>query len=230
MVYKKKSAVMCFYYLMAVDNDIQDIEKETFDSIAKEIDPEKYESYKDSISEEYSKQIETIIDEEDYYDVIVEGVDKYLVPKEKPEGVTSRLLLWDLLVVAFSDGEYSQLERKLIKHIVRVSEIEKSVFLEMEQLMKANDAVSKEIESLEKSDKPYNEIRPMIEELEERRNVIIESAKALIEDETYVPVAKVEKPEKDIFDKIGDGVSSTVTPIASSIGDGAKKLWGSIFK
>ena len=238
MGFEKKSAVMCFYYLIAVDNNIFETEMDAFNSVAAEIDPENFASYKDSIIEEYKAQVATVIDEEDYYDVISEGIDKYLVPaKDDADSVSTRLLLWDLLVVAFSDGDYSAAERRLIKHVVRIFGVEKDIFLEMEQLMKTNVAITKEIEALENSDKPYNEIRPMVEELEERRNVILTSAKTLIEDEIYEPVAKVEVPENNFFgdakktvDKIGSGVASAVSPLASNIGDNAKKLWGNIFK
>lgn len=238
MGFEKKSAVMCFYYLIAVDNNIFETEMDAFKSVAAEIDPENFASYKDSIIEEYKAQVATVIDEEDYYDVISEGIDKYLVPaKDDADSVSTRLLLWDLLVVAFSDGDYSAAERRLIKHVVRIFGVEKDIFLEMEQLMKTNVAITKEIEALENSDKPYNEIRPMVEELEERRNVILTSAKTLIEDEIYEPVAKVEVPENNFFgdakktvDKIGSGVASAVSPLASNIGDNAKKLWGNIFK
>lgn len=238
MGFEKKSAVMCFYYLIAVDNNILETEMDAFNSVAVEIDPENFASYKDTILEEYKEQIATVIDEEDYYDVISEGIDKYLVPaKDEADGVSVRLLLWDLLVVAFSDGDYSTAERRLIKHIVRIFGVEKDIFLEMEQLMKTNVAVTKEIEALENSDKPYNDIRPLVEELEERRNVIISAAKALIEDDMYEPVTKVDVPDNKLFkgakktvDKIGSGVASAVSPIASNIEDNAKKLWGNIFK
>ncbi len=233
MMYEKKSAITCFYYLIAVDSDIHDIEMDVFESIANEIDPDNYPSYKESIIEDYNKQLESQIDDEDYYDVIVEGVDKVLVSRGYYDGVSPRLLLWNLLVVAFADNDYSKEERRLIKHIVRKSEIEKDVFLEMEELMKANVALDKEIQTLNDSDKPYKEIRPLVEELEERKQVIINSALALIEDEGYVPVAKVEAPNnkiysgaKNTFNKIGNGVVNT----ASSIGDGTKKLFGNMFK
>lgn len=90
---------------------------------------------------------------------------------------------------------------------------------------------------MKNSDKPYNDIRPLVEELEERRNVIISAAKALIEDDMYEPVTKVDVPDNKLFkgakktvDKIGSGVASAVSPIASNIEDNAKKLWGNIFK
>ena len=235
MLIKKKSAVMTFYYLIAVDKNVTEEEIDTFESVAKEIDPDFYSLYRNTINEEYRSQIEKLIDEEDFFDVILEGVDKALLQElsEGEQGVTPRHLLWNLLVVAFCDGEYSNEERRLIKHVSRMTEIEKDVFLEMEELMKANVALDKEIQTLNDSDKPYKEIRPLVEELEERKQVIINSALALIEDEGYVPVAKVEAPNnkiysgaKNTFNKIGNGVVNT----ASSIGDGTKKLFGNMFK
>lgn len=244
MMIKKKSAIMTFYYLIAVDKTVSDEEIDTFESIAKEIDPDFYNLYKDSLDEDYRNQIEKLIDEEDFYDVMLEGVDKILFQElsEGELGISSRLLLWNLLVVAFCDGNYSIEERRLIKHIVRMLDIEKDIFLEMEQLMKANVAVGNELKAIERSDKPYNEIRPMVEELEKRREVIVTSAKALIEDELYIPVSKMEiqknqmlEDTKEAAQKAASNVANfvspltnTVTPIATNINDQTKKLLGNI--
>lgn len=243
MMISKKSAVMLFYYLIAVDKNVSDEELDTYESIANEIDPNSFSSYSESIAEEYRNQISKMIDEEDFYDIILEGVDIALHNPlgEDEQGVSSRYLLWNLLVVAYCDDEYSNEERRLIKHIVRVLNIENDVFLEMEQLMKANVAVGNELETIEKSDKPYNEIRPMVEELEKRREVIVTSAKTLIEDELYVPVDKLEldnkfeidrekiiNESKEKFDRWTMGVSNTVTPIASNINDKTKQFLGNI--
>ena len=175
---------------------------------------------------------------------MLEGVDKILFQElsEGELGISSRLLLWNLLVVAFCDGNYSIEERRLIKHIVRMLDIEKDIFLEMEQLMKANVAVGNELKAIERSDKPYNEIRPMVEELEKRREVIVTSAKALIEDELYIPVSKMEiqknqmlEDTKEAAQKAASNVANfvspltnTVTPIATNINDQTKKLLGNI--
>lgn len=244
MMIKKKSAIMTFYYLIAVDKTVSDEEIDIFESIANEIDPDFYNVYKDSLNDDYRNQIEKLIDEEDFYDVILEGVDKVLFQElsEGEQGVSSRHLLWNLLVVAFCDGNYSIEERRLIKHIVRMLDIEKDIFLEMEQLMKANVAVGNELEAIERSDKPYNEIRPMVEELEKRREVIVTSAKALIEDELYIPVSKMEiqknqmlEDTKEAAQKAASNVANfvspltnTVTPIATNINDQTKKLLGNI--
>ena len=75
-----------------------------------------------------------MIDQDDYYDVLSECVDRSLkqTTESIEEGMTSRMLVWNLLVNALFDRKYSDNERRLIKHIVRVLNIETSVFLEME--------------------------------------------------------------------------------------------------
>ncbi len=56
--------------------------------------------------------------------------------KVQTQGVGVRLLIWNMLVIAFINGECTKDEKRLIKHVVRVTKMDKSVFLEMEQLMK----------------------------------------------------------------------------------------------
>ena len=105
-----------------------------------------------------------------YYEVVLEGVDKALAAQidDPANGITVRLLVWDMLVIAFSNAEYSSYERKLVKHIVRVMGMDRSVFLEMEQIVKTNAAVENELTWINQSNRPYFEIRPIVDELERR--------------------------------------------------------------
>ena len=68
--------------------------------------------------------------------------DKYNVMGEVVKQVFARqdvrLLVWNMLVIAFSNKNYSSFERKLIKHIVRVWNMDRTVFLEMEQIIKTH--------------------------------------------------------------------------------------------
>ena len=236
-MFTKKSAILCFYYMMSIDGKATDDEKETFEFIGRELDPDNFDEYKDELYDLFNDQISNIIDDDDPYDVMIEGVDKAIYHENESEedGIGLRLFIWNLLVLAFSDDNYSENERRMIKHIVRTREIEKDIFLEMEQLMKTNSAISKEIECLKKSDKPYIEINATITELEERRQVILNSAQCLIEDELYTPVTKVDIPKNKVFDgaknaaeKFTDGVVDKVSPIASNIGNQTKKIFGGL--
>jgi len=128
-----KSAAKIFYYLIAADGEIQDSEMEMFLTVGNEIDPE-FADHKDSIVEECKKQLEKEIDPDDYYDVLQDGVEAAIDKSKhsKDSYITPKLLVWNLLTIAYSDQEYAEAERKLLKYIVRKLDIDKAVFLEME--------------------------------------------------------------------------------------------------
>ena len=239
---EKRAAIKNFYYLMAVDGAVTADEIECFDSIGAELDPEAFATYRDDLIAECEHQLKNIIDEEDYYEVVLEGVDKALVAQidDLTKGITIRYLVWNMLVIAFSNTEYSSFERKLIKHIVRVMDMDRSVFLEMEQIIKTNAAVENELRWINQSNRPYSEIRPIVDELERRQKVVLTCARQLIEDELYSAVEKIALPGTgfytgaiDMFSKVGDAFSGwgkktaeATKSATGNIGKQAKGLFG----
>ena len=240
---EKRAAIKSFYYLMAVDGAVTDDEIECFDSIGAELDPEAFATYRDDLIAECELQLKNIIDEEDYYEVVLEGVDKALAAQidDPANGITVRLLVWDMLVIAFSNAEYSSFERKLVKHIVRVMDMDRSVFLEMEQIIKANAAVENELSWINQSNRPYSEIRPIVDELERRQKVVLTCARQLIEDELYSAVEKIALPGTglytgavEMFSKVGGAFSGwgkktaeATKTVTGNIGKQTKELFGS---
>ena len=221
-----KNAVAIFYYLMSVDNVITEVELQKLDEIGAEIDAEKYMSYRDDIIERCENQKLLVIDNEDYYDVISEGVDKELYAdiSDDEDVIASRLLIWNLLVISYSDDEYHHDERRLIKHIVRISGIPTSVFLEMELLIRSAAEVENERKRLSTSDRPYSEIAPVIEELDRRVAYISESAKNLIDDEILTPSVEALEIKPTVFDQVekavapvGEQIKEKMQPVTSGI-------------
>ena len=242
ILFEKKAAIKAFYYLMAVDGAIAADEVTCFDEIGNELDPIEFPKYRDEVIDEYEQQIKTIIDDEDYYEVILEGVDKALSAQTDTaeNGVSVRLLVWNLLVIAFSNKNYSSFERRIIKHIVRVWNMDRSVFLEMEQIIKTNADIMSELEWINQSNRPYSEIRPIVDELERRQNTVLNCAKQLIEDELYIPVEKSTLPENGLYvgaaqvmNKFGNAMAQTTSTLSKktvdmtrSIGKQTKGLFG----
>lgn len=203
----KGSAIKIIYYLMAADGEISQAEVEKFDLIAKELD-EDFDKYKKRLISDCQNQLNEMIDEDEYYDVVQEGVqnaiiegrrggsvlDRYamygLLGETKPSGggygyygfekVSAKVVVWDLLTIAVSDGKYSKEERKLIKYVVRMLGIDKTLFLEMENSIKAIAALDQEEKWIKTTDRSYMTIESQIKELETRRNVIENSVKELI--------------------------------------------------
>lgn len=184
-----EEAIKIIYYLMAVDGSIDAEEEERFDAVAKEIDSSFDKTKKQKLVEECRHQLDKAIDEEDYYDVVQEGVDEVFKDHSSNSGysfrflfggVTGKLVLWNMLVIAFSDEKYTEGERKLIKFVMRKMNVDKTLFFEMENTIKAIMAIDKEEKWLKTTSRPYSVIEAHINELEDRKNVIENSAKELI--------------------------------------------------
>ncbi len=176
-----RNAIKVIYYLMAADGEVFHSEEEKFDAIGAESDPDFAEN-KEQIVKECKNQMDKAIDPEDYYDVLQDGVAFALSPSVQTENafITPKLLIWDLLTVAYSDESYDETERRLLKHIVRKLNIDKSVFLEMESSILALMDLEKELSWIKTTDRPYLTIDAMVNELANRKNVIFESVKDLI--------------------------------------------------
>ena len=176
-----RSALKIIYYLMAVDGEIFHSEEEKFDSIGKELDPG-FAQNKDQIVKECQAQLDKVIEAEDFYDVLQDGVeDALLMSRQTADSfITPKLLVWDLLTVAYSDESYDESERKLIKYIVRKTNIDKAVFLEMESSLLTLMDIEKELAWIKTTNRPYLVIEAMVNELADRKNVIFESVKDLI--------------------------------------------------
>jgi hypothetical protein len=227
VVVEKRSVIKAFYYLMAVDGNVSDSELDKLNEIGIEIDSEHYNDYKESVISECLAHINTA-DDDEYYDVIQEGLDDTLlcIAEDKTQGVPLRLLVWDMLVMAFVNDEFALEERKLIKHVVRVTKMDKSIFLEMEHLLKTAVSVDKEKERISSSNKPYAEVRPIVEELEKRQRIIMESAMALIEDEVEYDNPYVESEKTGVINDVVSKVGDKINPIATDVGAKTKELIG----
>ena len=227
-LFQKKSAVAVFYYLMSVDGQISQDELTCFDEIGNMLDAEAFPGYREEVIQSCETQLKNIIDEEDHYEVALEGVDQALAHRAEAleDGVPTRLLIWDMLVIAFSNLEYSQWERRLIKHVVRTQEPDKSVFLEMEQLMQTDAAIDRERRWIEKSDRPYAEVHPIVEELDKRRQNILACAQALIDDELFTPIEKVTYGPNKTLEKAKAVLEEAVSPVAGEISEKTGKFFG----
>lgn len=176
-----KIALQIIYYLMAADGAIFHSEEEKFDAIGAELDPD-FADDKASIINCCRTQLDKVINPEDYYDALQGGVEEAIAGiRETSESIiTPKLLVWNLLTVAYSDESYDETEQKLIKYIVQRLDIDKAVFLEMESSMLTMLDIEKEIAWIKTTNRPYLTIEARVNELEKRKNVVFDSVKDLI--------------------------------------------------
>lgn len=176
-----RSAIKIIYFLMAADGEIHHGEEEKFDLIGIELDPD-FSDSKDQIIKECQAALEKAIDPEDYYDALQDGAEEALLSSQKTEGasISPKHLVWNLLSVAYSDEKYNDAERRFLKYIVRKLNIDKAVFLEMESSMLTLMDMERELAWIKTTNRPYLTIEAMVNELTDRKNVIIESVMDLI--------------------------------------------------
>ena len=176
-----RNAIKVIYYLMAADGEIFHSEEDKFDAIGIELNPN-FMEIKGQIVKECKTQMENVIDPEDYYDVLQDGIEMALSSSVQTEDtfITPKLLIWNLLTIAYSDESYDESERRLLKYIVRKLSIDKAIFLEMESSILTLMDLERELNWIKTTDRPYLTIENMVNELADRKNVIFESVKDLI--------------------------------------------------
>ena len=176
-----QSAMKIIYYMMAVDGVIYHNEEEKFIDIGKELDPN-FDTVKDQIVSACREQMNKLIDPEDQYAVLQDGVEDAVSAGANADGavIAPKVLVWDLLTIAYSDGSYDENERKLLKYIVRKFNIDKAFLRELESSFLALMDLEKELTWIKTTDRPYLTIEAMVNEISDRKTAIIDAVKDLI--------------------------------------------------
>lgn len=187
-----KDALRIMYCLMMVDGTISSEEEEKFDEIGMACDPE-FKSYDKQLMEECNAVVELGSAQElvissdisdDYYDLVHDHVGDCIKEENfyTSDGMPAKVLIWNLLTIANSEGDYSANERRLIRYITKKSGVDYAILLEMEHTYSTLTAIEKEEEWLKSSDRSYKVIEERIVELSNRKNTIMQGIKALISD------------------------------------------------
>ena len=176
-----KSAIKIIFYMMAADGKIYHDEEEKFNEIGRELDPD-FEANKNTIFQECQTQMSKVTDLGDYYSVLQDGVAIAITAgaNAKESVISPKVLAWDLLAVAYSDGSYDDKERQLMKYIVHKFSIDKTVFLEMESSFLTLMDLENELNWIKTTDRPYLTIESIVNEISDRKTAILEGLKDLI--------------------------------------------------
>ena len=100
-----------------------------------------------------------------------------------------------------------------------MSDTDKSVFFEMEHLIKTYQLLEDEKNQLASSSKPYSEIAPLMTELEFRMNVIKESSLNLIADEERMKSIEKIEVKKDFVDSAINELKDSATDAKTIVKD-----------
>lgn len=176
-------ALKIIYYMMCADGIIDGSEQRKFKEIGLEVD-RNFPEYEDELISECNKKIQEAEDAEDRYDLIHDGVNDCLSHSWKThEGsIQPKLLLWNLTAIAFSEGEYAEEEKRLMRYIARQMNVDKSAVAEMEHTIQTLIALEKEEQWLKSSNRQYKEIEAQLNELSDRKLAIMRGIHALMLD------------------------------------------------
>ena len=175
------SALKIIYYLMALDGGISPEEETLFREIGTALD-KNFQFTSRVIEKDCVYQLEKANSSEDYRSVILEGVDNAIASSVPTEDsfITPKLLIWDLLTVSYSDEQYSEPERDLIKAIAQKLDVDEATLLELESSLQTLTAIDKETTWIKTTSKPYIEIEAIVNELADRKNAVTESVNDLL--------------------------------------------------
>ncbi len=176
-----QDALRIIYCVMAADGIIEAEEMNKYSEIALEID-EKFEEYRDDFLGELSTFTAKTQDDEDYDDFLRDYISDTVrhSKSEKKGTVPGKVLLWNLLAISYSDGSCLEIEKKLIRYCAKQLEIDKSIILEFEGYIQTLNAILNEEAWLKSSNRSFAEVDKQLNELTERKTVIMQGVYALI--------------------------------------------------
>ncbi len=180
---RSEDALKIMYYLIAADMSMKAEEMEMFDSIGREVQSD-YEAHRNEIIGSCNSVIVGTTDPDEYYDIIHEQVSAAIHNSQNSaEGdIMPALLIWNMISIAFSENEYSALERRLIRSTARTLGLDEAVPKEMEAAARTMIALAKEEEILQASDRKFSEVKVHMDEIAERKQTVMENIKALMLD------------------------------------------------
>ena len=194
-VFSVRDALRIMYCMILIDGSVSEEEEEKFCEIGLACDQD-FDACKKQLIDECNGVVQSesaqgidfvsiaSVDSEEYYDQIHDYVGDLIKEENfyQTEGVRAKWLIWNLLAIAYSEGDYSTNERRLMRYIAKKSGVDNTVLLEMEHTFSTLIAIEKEEEWLKSSDRPYKVIEERVVELSNRKNAIMQGINALISD------------------------------------------------
>ena len=228
----KENAFKIFYYIIASDGMITQEEIGKLDEVGAQIFGDDYMDVRNNlIGECQAKMAPITYHPEDSFEIISEAIDDAFqaATDDLLNGIPKRLLVWNLLTIAYSDNNFDQNERKLLRKINRKLELNESVLFEMEQYITTVLGIENELGRLKESMDPYKFVRPLVEELENRRDTIRQAAIALIGDEILSPIEKLDVQD-DFIDKAQAAIKERTDPLMKKVNEQTGKVFSDVKK
>lgn len=223
-------ALSVLYYLILVDGQSQEHELQLFEQLGEQFDAAEFKACRETVIADCEKQVAGAADDFEHYELVAEGVDKTLARKPAAKGpqIPLSMVLWDMLAVAHADRTCSTEEERLIKHVVRVNKVDQRLYRQFVYTMNACVTVGVQLEAVENSSMSYSEAKPIVDELEHQRDVMVAGALDVINDSRMPAVPAAQQVQEDIVDQGMRGVGDFMNGAGQAIGDAAGKAGNAI--
>ncbi len=177
-------ALEIVYCFMAVDGVISGEEEIRFTEVGKELDPE-FDQHRNELMLTGNRLLETSAAyEEDYYDSIHDHVGNLILRSAEKDGsgIRGKVLVWDLLTIAYAEGHYSENEKRLMRYIAKTLGVDHTTLLELEHALRTLLAIENEEAWLKGTDRQYAVVQERVNELADRKMAVMSGVNALIAD------------------------------------------------
>lgn len=170
------------YLMVHVDGQIDRAEQAKLDEIGLQM-MEDYPTAKEEVLKECNQILKEEATLEAMYDVVLSSMNRVL---EKAKGMENglfapKLLVWDLLMIACSDGSFDENERRLLMYIAHSLGVDKDTILEMEDHYLTLVDLDREKEWLKSTNRSYLEIEKQLTQIKKRSDDVQNHIKTLIE-------------------------------------------------
>lgn len=226
------AVIKAFYILMNADGEIAQKELEKFNEIVKTLEVELClnltTDYKEKVISEFDGKAKS--SEKDYYDFLIEEINDAFGFSESVYAIQSlsggayvgekifspRWVIWNMLAIALSNGDYHENEKGIIKYIAQKTDLGTDIMSELEQSIQAINAVDCEIQFVNENEEASPNYQELITELNNRRNVILNSVYYLIEDENVQTIEQLEV-RKNAYSRAMDTVKEKTAPVTDAV-------------
>ena len=172
--------VLVIYYFMSISGRNSKKKEKYFYDVCDKVVPYLKGNRREELINKCDKKIEKIKSSGDYNNGVKQEIRNRIVYSKTYDQISSRILVWDLLVISFNFGSYSKIQQGIIRMVVHEAKIDEMLFEEMEDSIKTLDSIDKEIGWLKHSKKSQERIKLTIDELYDRQNVIEARIKDLV--------------------------------------------------
>ncbi|MCH4207776.1 MAG: TerB family tellurite resistance protein [Solobacterium sp.] len=176
-------ALQIVYLMMSADMAITPEEEQTFESIGKDLDPQ-YDSHHYEVIQECCDLTLDAVKSDNYIQSLCNIIAKDVEQSAKAVDavINGKVMLWNLEAIAYADGVCSPEEQQIVRFTAEQLNVPQEILQEMEYSIRTILAVNREEQYLKDSNRTYTVVEPQVNELEVRKEKIMQGVHALLVD------------------------------------------------